>query len=173
MEEIKCSECGAVLTSDMLECPNCGCPVENMQADSAAHEKNVPVQSFSTASESSVQLPTNTKKKLSLAPCISLILGLILMLLGFKVTAREAGLPLYDAKSYNVSYAAFGADFYTEIYGATDTIVDELSDINEGIGSLSESLNTIATVINYAAGMVIIAIGLGVVSVSILHMKKS
>jgi hypothetical protein len=166
MEEIKCSECGTILSGDMRECPTCGCPVEKMQAEP------LPVDSTSAPQEPHTLAPVSHKKKLSLVPFISLILGLVTIILGFKVSARSADIPLYDAKSYSVSYAAFGADFYTEIYGAADTIVDELSDINEGLGSLSESISSMAAVINYAAGMVIIAIGLGIVSVSILHMKK-
>ena len=53
----------------------------------------------------------------------------------------------YRASKNDVSYAEFGADFYTYIYGATDTIVDELNAINGGMESISRSMNPIKTAI--------------------------
>ena len=51
-------------------------------------------------------------------------------------------------------------------------MVDELNDINGGIGELSESLNSMANVIYYPAGTMIEATGLGVIAISCIHLKK-
>ena len=78
----------------------------------------------------------------------------------------------YSAKHYDADYAAFGGDFYTEIYGASDMIIDELDDINGGLEIISESMETIANSIYYPIGMMIIAFGIGVIAISFNHIKK-
>ena len=50
--------------------------------------------------------------------------------------------------------------------------MDELNDINGGIGELSESLNKMANVIYYPIGTMIEAMGLGVIAVSCMHLMK-
>ena len=71
-----------------------------------------------------------------------------------------------------VDSAKFGADFYTEIYKASDVAVDAISAVNGGIASLSTSVADFAEVVTYSAGMIIVAIGMGVIAVSVLHIKK-
>ena len=66
----------------------------------------------------------------------------------------------------------FVADFYTEIYKASDVAVDAISAVNGGIASLSTSVADFAEVVTYSAGMIIVAIGMGVIAVSVLHIKK-
>ena len=73
---------------------------------------------------------------------------------------------------YSVESAKFGADFYTEIYKASDVAVDAISAVNSGISSLSTSIADFSEVVTYSAGMIIVAIGIGVIAVSILHIKK-
>lgn len=85
---------------------------------------------------------------------------------------KEVSIETYNAKHYDADYAAFGGYFYTEIYGASDIIVDELNDINGGVEVLSESMAAMANVIYYPVGMMIVALGLGVVAVSCNHIKK-
>lgn len=103
---------------------------------------------------------------------IALILGIVIIVMGAKVMKMKVDVDTYSAKHYDAEYAAFGGDFYTEIYGATDTIVDELDDINSGIATLSESIADISNTIYYPIGMMIIALGLGVVAISCIHILK-
>lgn len=99
-------------------------------------------------------------------------MGIVIIVMGVKVMGETSSIGTYAAKNYDIEYLEFGADFYTEIYGATDTIVDELDDINSGVSQLSKSMSEMANVIYYPVGMVIIAIGLGVVALSFNHIIK-
>lgn len=154
MDALKCKECGAELAQGTKECPNCGCPIEEINVECAAPTK------------------TQIAKKFNVMPIISLLLGVVIIIMGITVMNKEVSIDTYIAKHYDADYAAFGGDFYTEIYGASDIIVDELNDINGGIEVLSESIAALANVIYYPIGMMIIALGLGVVAVSCNHIKK-
>lgn len=165
MSELKCKECGAMLAQGTKECSSCGCPIEEVKFAPAA-----PIE-------------TKSAKKFNVMSIISLILGVVIIVMGVSVMNKEVSIDTYSAGNYNADYdadyAAFGGDFYTEIYGATDIIVDELNDVvdelddlNGGVEVLSESIGTMANVIYYPVGMLIIAIGLGVVAMSCNHMIK-
>ena len=107
-----------------------------------------------------------------LSTLTGLDVNLLIIVMGITVMNKGVSIDTYSAKHYDADYAAFGGDFYTEIYGVTDMIVDELNDINSGVEVLSESMATMASVIYYSTGMIIIALGLGVVAVSCNHIKK-
>ena len=154
MNELKCKECGTVLAQGAKECPSCGCPIEEIKVESAAPTK------------------TQTAKKINVMPIISLLFGVVIIIMGITVMNKEVSIDTYSAKRYDVDYAAFGGDFYTEIYRASDIIVDELNDINGGIEALSESMAAMANAIYYPAGMIIVSLGLGVVAASCNHIKK-
>lgn len=154
MNELKCKECGAELAAGVKECPSCGCPVEEVKVEYAA------------------PATAQIAKKFNVMSIISLLLGVVIIIMGFSVMNKEISIDTYNAKHYDADYAAFGGDFYTEIYGASDIIVDELNDINGGVEVLSESISALANVIYYPIGMMIIALGLGVVAVSCNHLKK-
>lgn len=149
-----CVECGAVLNDSIKECPNCGCPVE----------ENVEIVEASNKRKS--------KSSINKFSIITLIIGIIVLIMGISVVGKKTEFQLYEAKQYDADKAAFGADFYTEIYQASDTIVDELSDINEAMEVISGSFAEIAQVIYYSAGMIIIALGLCIISVSLLKIQK-
>ena len=100
------------------------------------------------------------------------IIGMIILVMGIWVAKIEPEIDTYVAEQFNVDYATFGADFYTEIYGASDIIADELNAINGGIESLSASISTFANIIYFSTGMLIIAIGLGTIALSCVHIKK-
>lgn len=155
MEEKKCMECGEVLSEEMKECPKCGCPV--------SYSKKGTLNSVKSVEQSG---------KKGIMAIISLIIGVIIAVLGFVVLSHKANIESYDAKIYNVDKAVFGADFYTEIYGASDTIVDELSDINGGMSLLSTSIISVINAIYNSSGMIIIAIGLCVISISLMNLGK-
>lgn len=154
MNELKCKECGAVLEMGKKECPSCGCPIEEGKNEQLKVDK------------------TEIIKKFNVTSIVSLILGIVIIIMGFTVMNKEVKVDTYSANHYETEKLTFGADFYTEIYGPSDIIVDELNDINGGVELLSESMNTIANVIYYPVGMMIVALGLGVVAVSCNHIKK-
>lgn len=160
MEKIICEECGTVLETSMKECPKCGCPV-------SITEKIIAPVATST------EITTNVKPKKAIMPFIGILLGIVIVCLGLNVTKTEISIESHTANSYKVDSAIFGADFYTEIYEASDTIVDELSDINSGVAILSESVIEIINAIYFSAGMIICAIGIAVIGISCVHIKKN
>lgn len=160
MEKIKCEECGAVLEDTMKECPKCGCPV-------LITEKAI------TPATASKDITTNDKAKKSIMPFIGILLGIIIVCLGIFVTKTEVNIESHTSNGYKVDSAIFGADFYTEIYEASDTIVDELSEINSGVAILSESIVEIINAIYFSAGMMICTIGIAVIGISCVHIKKN
>lgn len=164
MNDLKCKECGAPLTEGMTECPSCGCPV---QPESFAP------QELSAPQEQPKASAAAKKMKFNITSIIALLLGIIIIGIGVSVTSKSLTLADYSAKTYQVDSARFGADFYTDIYEASDVMVDELSAINGGIEAVSVSVNTAAREIHSAIGILIISLGLGVVAVSCIHIKDS
>ena len=160
MNELKCKECGVVLAQEAKECPYCGCPIEEVKVEYAAPTKTKTTKKF------------NVMPMFNVMPIISLLLGVVIIIMDITVMNKEVSIDTYSAKQYDADHAAFGGDFYTEIYGASDIIVDELNDINGGVEVLSESMAVMANVIYYPVGMMIVALGLGVVAVSCGHIKK-
>lgn len=157
MTEVRCMECGEILTSETKECPKCGCPVNYSQPEIGKVE---PV----------VKSIKNGKR--DIMPIISLVIGIIVFIIGVTLLSHKTNMEIYDARTYDVDKAAFGADFYTEIYGASDTIVDELSDINGGIAVITSSLASTVEAIYYGCGMVVIALGLGIIAISFINLNK-
>lgn len=83
----------------------------------------------------------------------------------------------FSPGKYNADYASFGGDFYTYIYGASDTIVDELDDVNTGLaavvngqtatnGALKDLAKLLSSLID-GCGVVVIAIGMAVLAYDI------
>ena len=115
----------------------------------------------------------NFLKQFNKMALVSMAIGLVIIIMGFVVIGKNVSVNTHYAHSYDVDYAAFGADFYTEIYGASDVIVSALDDINGGIGQISQSMAVLANVVQYPIGMLIIALGLGVIAVSCNNLKKN
>lgn len=109
MNELKCKECGTLLTQDAKECPSCGCPIEKARV---------------------VPDKVQTAMKFNVMSVISLFLGVAIIIMGISVMNGKVNIDTYSAGHYDADHAEFGGDFYTEIYGASDIIVDELNDIN-------------------------------------------
>ena len=154
MSEWKCKECGAPLEQGMHECPACGCPVKEEEPERAAASK------------------AKTGVRLNIMAVVSLLIGIEIMIMGTNMMHKEVSIDTYSAKHYDIDYAAFGADFYTDIYEASDVIVDELSDINGGMEKISESMAKMANVIYEPIGMMIVAIGMGVAALSCKDLLK-
>lgn len=163
MKERKCPECGTVLTENVKECPKCGCIIEDIQQD---------VKTTDIGKLNVFNKEIHSKKKTNFMPVLSLIIGIITIILGCMIMNHKNGFETYSARTYNADNAAFGADFYTEIYKASDIIVDELSDINGGMEIVSNEMKVIVEAIYYGCGMIVIAIGLGTVAISLMNIGK-
>ncbi len=154
MSELKYEECGTELEEEAKECPSGESPIEE------------------AATESAAPIKARVTKKFNVTAIISLLLGVVIIIMGITVMNKKVSVDTHAMGYYDADYAAFGADFYTEIYRASDIIVDELNKINDGVVVLSQSMKTMANVIYYPVGMMIVALGLGVVAVSCNHIKK-
>lgn len=169
MSNLKCPECGTVLPLGANECPQCGCPIPQERNSSSSAPVSERLES--PPQNVSLVVPTKTKKKISFAPWLIRLIGIMILFLGVTVVSTESNLEPYNATTFDVDSAMFGGDFYTEIYGATDTIVDELSAINGAAANLSASLVAIPETIYFCSRMVIIAIGLSVIALSFAKAK--
>lgn len=185
MDEMKCSECGAVLPQDVRFCPVCGCPTEEAtnspseENASAAVEPAILNETNAANDESAVNtapiVPLEKAEKtykVNFAALASLVLGIVIIIMGSSVMNKNADLAVYKANPYDADYAAFGGDFYTEIYAVTDMIVDELNDMNNGIATVSRAVVAEVNTVYYTTGMLMIAIGLGVIAIAGVHVVK-
>lgn len=90
---------------------------------------------------------------------LTVILGIAIVVQGMNLMKETADHAVEDntfryyqeealAEDYDVKYASFGADFYTYMYKANDTIVDELDDINKGLVAVKNDMNSaVSTVV--------------------------
>ena len=184
MDVLMCSECGAVLPQDVRFCPVCGCPTEEAtnspseENASAAVEPAILNETNAADEESAANavpiVPLEKAKtyKVNFAALASLVLGIVIIIMGSSVMNKNADLAVYKANRYDADYAAFGGDFYTEIYAVTDMIVDELNDMNNGIATVSHAVVAEVNTEYYTTGMLMIAIGLGVIAIAGVHVVK-
>ena len=178
MEERKCIECGQIIPDNMNECPNCGCPIGDVENENKFIEENElsNIEQKEIKKNISENLNDNkcdkTNKIRIIFTSIALIIGLITIIMGYKVMSHDVEAELHNAGMYDVGFNAFGGDFYTEIYKASDTIVDELNSINHGISIVSNSMKSTIKAIYYGSGMVIIAIGLGITAFPLIEFGK-
>lgn len=163
MSEMKCIECGAILPDGAKECPSCGCPVNYSEMQKTSESPEVKSDNITADKE---------REKKNVFPIVSLIFGIVIFILGCVVLSHDVDAVSYSANSYNADSAIFGADFYTEIYAASDTMVDELNDINSGVAVVSEAITEMIGAIYYVGGMIIIAVGLTVITLSIIQFGK-
>lgn len=79
------------------------------------------------------------------------VIGLLVLVLGIAFQPEVTSFDLtektfkYTAENYDLPYAAFGADFYTDIYEGSDLIVDALDDINRSTETVVAVQNAIYT----------------------------
>ncbi len=125
---------------------------------------------------------SSTFRKFSSVLCA--LLGIVIVLFGYKMDqdavnhAESLRTYSYDAGSYYVPYASFGGDFYTYMYNASDTIVDELDDMNKGMEQVvaaeaniqkQVTANARATdALTHAVYMLIIAVGCGIFAAGLI-----
>lgn len=181
MEMKNCVECGTELQEGMETCPKCGCIVEQSQTVEIITNEAEPVKTETpqpTKMEMKVpasQIPVKSSKK----KLLSLGLGIVMVIMGLILATRKADLSYsgenFSSGYHNVTDYSFGADFYTEIYEANNTIVDELNSIDgnvaDGFTSISNGLSSTArgtvNAIYLCAGMITIALGLGTIALTV------
>lgn len=162
MEELKCMECGALLEQGAAACPKCGCPVE-----AAAPVETEPAEK----KKMNLNL-SDLKIKVDVTAIIALVIGIVISVMGNGVMNQSVNMLTYSAGRYSVDYCAFGADFYTEIYNASDVMVDAMSGVGNGVAAISNQLPELASAIYYCAGMLMIAIGLSTVAGALPRLLK-
>lgn len=178
MEERKCEECGQIIPDNINECPNCGCPIGDVENENKFKEENELSNIEQEEIKKNISESSNdnkcdkTNKIRMIFTSIALIIGMITIIMGYKVMSHDVETELHNAGMYDVGFNAFGGDFYTEIYKASDTIVDELNSINHGISIVSNSMKSTIKAIYYGSGIVIIAIGFGIVALSLIEFGK-
>ena len=161
MMERKCPECGEVVSTEVSACPKCGCPLPKVEKPATPQYAAPPAA------------PAAKEQKVNMLAIVSLAIGVLIFLMGFSLVRRTPEDNVHSAGSYPVDYSAFGGDFYTEIYGAVDTMADALTDIDSGIESVSRAAQDIGKEIYTCSGMLVMAIGLMTVAVSLPKIKKA
>ena len=176
MEDFFCKECGAAIPHGVAACPNCGFPIKiDEQAASDIPTDTPPHAKANQPAQSHLIMKRKSGWTLNFPAVISLILGLVIIFIGANLSKTAPNTSAFHFGNYNVEYAAFGGDFYTEIHGAVRTVSQELSSIGNGLSELSDSVNCTVECINHACGLVVVAIGLATVAISLTHLlyKKS
>ena len=127
----------------------------------------------------------NLKK---IAAIAMVLLGLITIIIGAGLKNTEfteiaedySGSASYSFGRYSITGYAFGADFYTEMYNGSKTIVDELDDIGNGVeaavkaASESAKINAISIRANAKlASAVVIAIGLAILAFAVFALGSA
>ena len=109
-----------------------------------------------------------TTKKLS--AIIIAVIGIAIIVMGACYAAEASSYRYgysHDAGYHDVPDAAFGADFYTYMYDASDTIVTELNQINNAmedvVSAESRILSATAESVKMS-GMLMVSIGLAVLA---------
>lgn len=122
-----------------------------------------------------------------IAAIITAALGLTAVILGLTLLGdRDGQSSFYNSYNYSPNYyytdnASFGADFYTYMYQASDTIVDELDDINQAMGTVVDAqtdivrntartvqaTNDLMDVVSRTGGVITIAIGLALLAYAV------
>ena len=108
---------------------------------------------------------------------ITAIIGIIVIIMGVSFMNNTSNYSVsggsfqFSPPNFDVEGAKFGADFYTYMYGASDTIVEELDSLNQAMEVMVDAQNSIkaATAVNARAtcvtgGMIVIAIGLAILA---------
>lgn len=155
MENLKCEECGIELTGEEKVCPNCGCPIKKKEKNHFM--KDLKIKQY-----------VSDKMFLHIT---ALVIGLAIIIMGICVLNKKTDIDIHVAKRYDVPANEYGGDFYTDIYQASDTIAEELYNMNAGISAVSEMFCEAVKGFYYCTGMIIISIGLAVIAISLIHIN--
>ena len=146
------------------------------EAESQAETSEMQEKSISNAAH---------KRDIDIRFIASIVLGIGIILLGVMLITKpvEANSIYFPSSYYAGNYSAtrytFGADFYTEIYGTSCDVVDELNDINSNLADgLSDISRNIALVtacaikaVFFSSGIITISIGIGVIALALTKKK--
>ena len=129
-------------------------------------------------------IATNLKK---ITAIVMAVIGLVVVILGATMMKDVSNYSVnndnfkYSTSYYNAEDVSFGGDFYTYMYAASNTIVDELDDINFALATVVDAQDAIVTntaanvkatgdlieAIGKTGGMITIAIGLAIFSAAV------
>lgn len=121
---------------------------------------------------------------------VSTVFSIIIICLGISVYLSGGTSYTYEkaenvySSHYDVKGASFGADFYTYMYDASDTIVSELdkslelqNELNKNVVELKNTVgnvgNSISYDMSYALGMLIICIGISTLAFSLVSIGNA
>lgn len=101
------------------------------------------------------------------------VIGLIVVIMGASISGKDADTSSYSfsAGYFDIPGASFGADFYTYMYDGSDTIVEELYNLNIGVAEVIDAQNyqikkaaETTEAVYKTGGMIVIAIGLAIIA---------
>lgn len=149
----------------LINCPGCGKTISNMA-------KECPECGYSFENENVISEKSRKAKKVYVPSVIALIIGICIIALGVTVYDEKVGISTHSSKYNSVLSYSFGADFYTEMYNASSTMVSELNDIDSGLAVATSGIQNLGYIIYKSVGMLIIVLGLGVVAIAIINIQK-
>ena len=117
---MKCKYCGSELQEGVMFCTNCG---KSVAEEGAAQETAQPTEQIKDVAEK----VKNAAKKGSKGDLIQLIIGTIIIIIGFTRLGQS---------SVSISSTSFGADFYTYAYRGIVACANMLGKINATISWL-------------------------------------
>ena len=161
MEKVRCVDCNALVDAGLSTCPKCGGHTFKHLPLSEQVDSNPKQESVKEKLPTNPSKTTQVKSKRNYAP---LVIGIVIMVIGFITIALGFGSP-HSAKLFYLSDMSFGADFYTEIYKASYTMAGLLNSIDEGLAVVSK-------IVMISAGLVIEAIGLATVAFGCTKIKN-
>lgn len=103
-----CKNCGAQIEETEIKCNVCGTTNESLCAESGSTDQN-------------------SMHTLSIWSLIGLIVGIIFIIVGFKISGSA---------ETSLAYATFGADFYTYTYRGLRAVESALVDATKAISNL-------------------------------------
>ncbi|MBQ4560053.1 MAG: zinc ribbon domain-containing protein [Tyzzerella sp.] len=117
---MKCQYCGSELQEDVVFCTNCG---KSVAEEGVVQETAQPTEQIKDVAEK----VKNVAKKGSKGDIIQLIIGTIIIIIGFSRLGQS---------SVSISSTSFGADFYTYAYRGIVACANMLGKINATISWL-------------------------------------
>ncbi len=97
---------------------------------------------------------------------IGLYVGCLMAVAGIVMLFLAPAVPDFPYSYEYRSTCRFGGDFYTEIYGVTKTILDQLNGFSSSVSTGLDHLYTALRAIYYAVSVLIIGMGLSVAALS-------
>lgn len=155
MGMVKCRNCGTETSDEKGYCSSCGAVLTAADIIGTAESVLPAVQAVPAAA-------VKPKKGVKGAAVLGIIVGMAMVAGGIAVMMMDIGFTSLG----QVSAASFGGDFYTYIYGATETAADNLY----CIGTI---LNDLADIVKLSAGAILAGMGASLACLSALIGSKT